>query len=102
MLRRGASSPQQPGKAREIGVAEASKREAVPGDPGGHRRAHAAEPGEADAHRAHGGPSPLSAASRTGAAAAPWPAAVFRCDWLSRTVLSAPPAVQYFGPATRS
>src|SRR5262249_12548003 len=32
----------------------------------------------------------------------PRPAAVFRCDWLSRSVLSSPPAVQYLRPATSS
>src|SRR5215469_5295683 len=30
----------------------------------------------------------------------PRPAAVFKLDWLSRSVFSAPPAVQYFRPAT--
>src|SRR5262249_25536785 len=32
----------------------------------------------------------------------PRPAGVFRCDWLSRSVPSAPPTVQYFRPATSS
>src|SRR5215469_16132663 len=30
----------------------------------------------------------------------PRPAAVFRCDWLSLSVFSAPPTVQYLRPAT--
>ena len=72
------------------------------GDAGGHGRAHAPEPGEADLRMVTArlpvgrGPTARHAGSRR------CPAAVFRWDWLSRTVLSAPPAVQYLRPATSS
>src|SRR6185437_16106219 len=58
----------------------------------GHRQAHVAQADEADVHWAESGVTRDS----------PRPAAVFRCDWLSRLVLSGPPTVKYRCPATSS